>query len=61
MIYFDTSGSGLSAPQVNERLLAQGVRIGDMDDTLMRAVTHIDVDRAGVEIAARVLRDVLQD
>ena len=60
MIYFDTSGSGLSAPQVNERLLAQGVRIGDMDDAVMRAVTHIDVDRAGIEIAARALREVVQ-
>ncbi len=60
MIYFDTSGSGLSAPQVNERLLAQGIRIGDMDDSVMRAVTHIDVDRAGIEIAARALREVIQ-
>lgn len=59
MIYFDTSESGLSAPQVNERLLARGVRIGDIDDTQMRAVTHIDVDRTGVEEAAGALREVL--
>lgn len=59
MVYFDTSASGLSAPQVNERLLARGVRIGDMNDVLMRAVTHIDVDRAGVEEAARALREVM--
>jgi threonine aldolase len=60
MIYFDTSGSGLSAPQVNQRLLARGVRIGDIDDAVMRAVTHIDVDRAGVEVAARALREVVK-
>jgi threonine aldolase len=60
MVYFDTGASGLSAPQVNERLLARGVRIGDIDNTLMRAVTHIDVDRAGVEEAARVLREVVK-
>jgi threonine aldolase len=60
MIYFDTSASGLSAPQVNERLLARGVRIGDIDDAVMRAVTHIDVDRAGVEEAASALRAVLE-
>ncbi len=60
MIYFDTSGSGLSAPQISERLLAHGVRIGDMGDAVMRAVTHIDVDRAGVESAARALREVVQ-
>ncbi len=61
MIYFDTSGSGLSAPQVNERLLARGVRIGHIDAVRMRAVTHIDVDRAGVEEAASALREVVQD
>ena len=56
---FDTSGLGLSAPQVNERLLARGVRIGDIDAARMRAVTHIDVDRAGVEEAASALREVV--
>jgi threonine aldolase len=60
MIYFDTSGSGLSAPEVSERLLARGVRIGDVDQAVMRAVTHIDVDRAAVEVAASVLREVVQ-
>jgi threonine aldolase len=60
MVYFDTSESGLSAPQVNEQLLERGVRIGDIDDALMRAVTHIDVDRAGVEEAAAALRAVVQ-
>ena len=61
MIYLDTSGSGLSAAQVSERLLARGVRIGSLGDSLMRAVTHLDVDRAGVEEAARVLREVMQE
>lgn len=59
MVYFDTRASGLSAPQVNEQLLARGVRIGDIDDTLMRAVIHIDVDRAGVEEASVALREVV--
>jgi len=60
MVYFDTGASGLSAPQVAERLLARGVRIGNIDDSLMRAVTHIDVDRAGVEEAASALREVVR-
>jgi threonine aldolase len=59
MIYFDTSASGLSAPEIGERLLTRGVRIGDIDDVRMRAVTHIDVDRAGVEEAANALRSVI--
>ena len=35
---------------------AYGVRIGSMDEHRMRAVTHLDVDAAGVEEAAQVLR-----
>lgn len=60
MVYFDTSDSGLSASEVHRRLLARGVRIGDIDDTVMRAVTHIDVTRTGVEEAAKALRHVTQ-
>jgi len=60
MIFFDTGDSGVSAPEVGERLLALGVRIGDLDDTVMRAVTHIDVDRAGVEEAASALRKAVE-
>ena len=60
MVYFDTSDSGLDASEIGERLLALGVRIGDINDSLMRAVTHIDVDRAGVDAAADALRLAVQ-
>ena len=59
MIYFGVAGTGLTAPQVSERLLAHGVRIGPMGEHLMRAVTHLDVDTAGVEEAAQALRAVV--
>ena len=59
MIYFDVAGAGLSAPQVSGRLLERGVRIGPMDEHRMRAVTHLDVDTAGVEEAAHALRVVI--
>jgi len=55
MIYFDVSGTGLTAPQAAERLLERGVRIGAISEHCMRAVTHLDVDAAGVEEAARAL------
>ena len=60
MVYFDTSASGLGASEIGERLLALGIRIGDINDTLMRAVTHIDVDRAGVDAAVEALRLAVQ-
>ena len=59
MVFFDVSGTGLGAPEVAARLLAQGVRIGAVSDRRMRAVTHLDVDAAGVEEAARVLAQVV--
>ena len=59
MVYFDTAGTGLDAHEIGRRLLARGVRIGPFDKRTMRAVTHIDVDRTGVEEAAGVLREVV--
>ena len=59
IVYFDVAGTGLTAPQVSERLLEHGVRIGSMDERLMRAVTHLDVDTAGVEEAAQALGEVV--
>lgn len=59
MVYFDTRATGLSAPEIGKRLLERGVRIGDVDDACMRAVTHIDVDRTAVEEAASALRSAL--
>ncbi|MCY4344442.1 MAG: aminotransferase class I/II-fold pyridoxal phosphate-dependent enzyme [Gammaproteobacteria bacterium] len=58
MIYFDVSATGLTAPQVAERLVEQGVRIGAVSERRMRAVTHLDVDAAGVEAAAQALAAV---
>ena len=59
MVYIDVAGTGLAAPQVSARLLERGVRIGAMDARRMRAVTHLDVDTAGVEEAAEALRAVV--
>ena len=58
MIYFDVAGTGLTAAQVSEGLREHGVRIGPMGAHLMRAVTHLDVDTAGVAEAAQALRAV---
>ena len=58
MVYFGVSGTGLGAAEVSERLLEHGVRIGAVSEYRMRAVTHLDVDAAGVEEAARALARV---
>ena len=59
MVYFEVRESCLDAAEVAKRLLERGVRIGAVDRYQMRAVTHLDVDRAGVEEAAKVLSEVV--
>ena len=59
MIYFDVKGTGLDAGQVSAKLLERGVRIGAVSEYRMRAVTHLDVDAAGVDEAAQTLGAVV--
>jgi threonine aldolase len=57
IVFFELTGS-LSAPAAVERMLARGVRMGALGARTIRAVTHLDVDGAGVERALAVARDV---
>lgn len=59
MVFFEVQDTGLSAPEISSRVLEQGVRIGAMNETTMRAVTHIDVDEAGVALAGAAVRKAL--
>jgi threonine aldolase len=42
-----------------EALGRRGVRMGALDGRRVRAVTHLDVDRAGIETAVEAVREVL--
>jgi len=57
IVFFDLTGS-LTAPAAVERMLAHGVRMGALGARTIRAVTHLDVDAAGIERALAVARDV---
>ncbi|MFQ5938307.1 MAG: threonine aldolase family protein [Acidiferrobacterales bacterium] len=59
MVFFNVKETGLTAAQVSAGLCERGVRIGEEGDSLMRAVTHLDVDRAGVEQAASALASLV--
>jgi threonine aldolase len=48
------------APGVCAALGEAGVQMGAMDEHTVRAVTHLDVDRAGVERALAAVADALQ-
>lgn len=58
LVFFDVRGTGFTAAELGERLLAQGVRIGQEGEYRMRAVTHLDVDRADIDMAIETLAAV---
>jgi threonine aldolase len=51
LVYFDVAGTGRSAAEWCAALLQRGVRMGAMGTHAVRAVTHLDVDAAGIERA----------
>jgi threonine aldolase len=56
IVFFETTGH---AAGIVERLLARGIRMGALGPHTVRAVTHLDVDAAGIERALGVAREVL--
>ena len=60
MVFFDCAGLGISNTEMNQRLLQHGVRIGAGYGPrgMMRAVTHLDVNEAGVDKALAAIRAV---
>ncbi|MGI4953369.1 MAG: threonine aldolase family protein [Janthinobacterium lividum] len=60
LVYFDTSGSGMTADQVAHAARGHGVLISVMGTHRCRACTHLDVDAAGIAEAVAVLREVVR-
>ena len=55
IVFFDVAATGRDAETLAGGLETRGVRIGAMGPTLMRAVTHLDVDAGGIEQAVEAL------
>ena len=58
MIFFDVSGLGLSNREFVDRLAAAGVRVSGAGGQI-RAVTHLDVSRQGIERALGAIAAVV--
>jgi threonine aldolase len=58
IVIFDVSGTGLPAAEISARLKERGVLIDPINATVMRLVTHYDVDREGCELALAALAEV---
>jgi threonine aldolase len=59
IVFVDVTGA-VDAPTAVDRLLALGVRMGALGPRTVRAVTHLDVDAAGVERALDAARHVVR-
>ena len=59
IVALDLAAAGVLAVDVVAAAAARGVRVSAMGRHVVRAVTHLDVDDAGTERAARVLAEVL--
>ena len=58
ILIFDCSGIGKTAVEFCEALHRRGIWAQDTAPYAVRLVTHVDVDRAGIERALTVLREV---
>jgi threonine aldolase len=58
-LFFEVTGTSLTAPEVSKLLAARGVLANPTNAQIIRMVTHLDVDRAGCERALTVLREIV--
>jgi threonine aldolase len=59
IVLYDVGATGLTSPQFLQRLAQHKVLGGPVDARRVRMVTHLDVDRADIEQALRVIREVV--
>ena len=59
LVFFDVRGTGTTADELAARVRALGLSVSVMGAYRVRACTHSDVDRAGVETAVQVIRDCM--
>jgi threonine aldolase len=59
IVFFDLAPTAPPAADVEAQLEAKGVRIGALGPRRMRAVTHLDVDRDGIDTALQAMAAVL--
>jgi threonine aldolase len=59
IVFFDVAGTGRTAADVEHDCQKAGVRVLPFGPTLLRAVTHLDVNRGDILRAAEVLEHVI--
>jgi threonine aldolase len=57
-VVFDVAQTGVDPQQAALKLFRRGVLVIPFGRTRLRAVTHLDVDDAGIEMAGRSIREI---
>jgi threonine aldolase len=60
LVFFDTSGAGVTADVLAQRVRQQGVSVSTVGMHRVRACTHLDVDTEGVRMAASAIVEALR-
>lgn len=60
IVNFDLVREDMNAARFVELCVGEGVKMLAFSDVMVRCVTHHDVTRAGVELALKVMRSILQ-
>jgi threonine aldolase len=58
IVIFDVAGAGRGAEEVTAECERRGVLICPFGPTLLRAVTHLDIDRSDIDRAGRVFEEM---
>jgi len=58
IVLFDVSQSGFSVAEVLQKLKAKGILMIQFGQTLVRAITHLDVSREDIESTIRVVHEL---
>jgi threonine aldolase len=61
MVYLDVAEAGWTARGLSEALKAEGLHISVISETLLRAVTHLDVTAGMIDEAAGLLAKLLAE
>ena len=61
LVFFDTSGAGMTADTLATRLRHVGVSMSVVGTHRVRACTHLDVDANDVQFAVTAIRQIIED
>jgi threonine aldolase len=61
MVFFDISGLDTTAGKFSELVAERGLGVSTLGGSYVRAVTHLDINRAGIDEALGIIRDVVKN